>query len=69
MTKILLLISVFINVVLYFWWVDVWQYRNYVDSTIELGKQFSESDEFQKMKDNTKEIGTQIIDKAVEENK
>jgi len=62
--KILLIISVFINIVLYFGWVDVGQYRNYVDSTIELGQQFTESDEFQAIKDNTSELGTQIINNA-----
>ena len=62
--KILLWISVFINIILYFGWIDVGQYRNYIDSTIELWKTFSESDEFQEIKDNTKKLGNQIIENA-----
>jgi len=64
MTKILLIISLAINVILYFWLVDVWQYRNYVDKTIELWKKFAESDEFKEMKENTKDLWKQVIDNA-----
>ena len=64
MLKILLIISIVINIVLYFWWIDVWQYRNYIDHSIELTKKIANSDEVQEMKTETTNLGKQIINNA-----
>ena len=47
--KVILFISLFFNVSLYLWWMDVWQYRWYVDSTIQDVKDITASEEFQKL--------------------
>jgi len=64
MLKILLIISIFINVVLYFWWIDVWQYRNYIDHSIELTKKVANSEEVKEMKNETQNLWKQILNNA-----
>lgn len=63
-TRILLIISIWFNVVLYYWLIDLWQFRNYINSTIELGKQIWTSDEFKQFKNNTKELWKNILDNS-----
>lgn len=53
--KLVLTISLFFNFALYFWWMDVGQYRNYVDGTIEDVKEIWASEEFQTLKKLVKE--------------
>lgn len=45
--KIILWISLAFNVALYFGWIDVGQYRNYVDKWIQTSKDIIQSPEFQ----------------------
>lgn len=48
--KVLLALSLFFNVSLYFWWMDLGQYRNYVDKWIETWKEILTSQEFANLK-------------------
>lgn len=43
--RILFLISLGFNVALYFGWIDVWQYREYVDRGIKMWQEIAESEE------------------------
>lgn len=40
--RIILWISLLANFALYFGWIDVWQYRTYVDKSVEFSKEMSD---------------------------
>jgi hypothetical protein len=43
--KILFIFSLWFNVALYFDWIDIWQYREYVDKGIQIWQEIGESEE------------------------
>lgn len=53
--KLALIISLFFNFSLYFGWMDVGQYRAYVDWTIQDVKDITASEEFQNLKNMIKD--------------
>lgn len=66
--RIILLISLAFNIALYYGWMDIGQYRNYVDKSIEDLKEIANSDEVKnlgnligdKLKENTDELQSNL---------
>lgn len=63
--KILLTISLFFNVTLYFWIIQVNEFRDYVDNFVSESEEFINSEEFQNILSNTEKVLSDIYDESL----
>lgn len=63
--KILLTISLFFNVTLYLWIIEVNEFRNYVDDFVSESKDFINSEEFQALLWKTEDTLSQIYNETL----
>ncbi|MCT4617569.1 MAG: hypothetical protein N4A38_05170 [Candidatus Gracilibacteria bacterium] len=70
-TRILLIASLFFNAALYYGWMDLGQYRTYIDKLAKSGQEIIESDQFKNLltliQDKFKEAYGEDIAKLEEE--
>jgi len=66
-TRIVLVASLFFNAALYYGWMDLGQYRTYIDNLAKDGQKIIESEQFQSLLSSVQEKVKELYDKNIEE--
>jgi len=66
-TRFFLVASLFFNAALYYGWMDLGQYRAYIDNLAKEGQQIVESEQFQSLLSSVQEKVKELYDKNIDE--